>query len=169
VVEPLTRGTTNLTISDGPTTPFHRPDLASPTPDEANPNPNGLGSSSPLWMSPLGNFGHPSGDPVTHLNPYPTGRRPPKRHHRCTSLSLNGATSPVHQEMGRGWVGKSTGRMTEQQGWRWWWGIKVGVLTRRLPAHMVDLERQERRRQRGGETKDRLSHRCKRGGKRPVS
>jgi hypothetical protein len=56
VVEPLTRGTTNLTISDGLTTPLHRPDLASPTPDEANPNPNGLGSSSPLWMSPLGNW-----------------------------------------------------------------------------------------------------------------
>jgi hypothetical protein len=54
-VEPLTRGTVDLTISDRPATPFHRPDPPSPTPEEANPNPNGLGSESPPWISRLGN------------------------------------------------------------------------------------------------------------------
>jgi hypothetical protein len=55
VVEPLIWGTADLTISDRPTTPYHRADPPSPTSDTANANPNGLGSSSPPWMSPLGN------------------------------------------------------------------------------------------------------------------
>jgi hypothetical protein len=55
VVEPLTRGTMDLSITDRPATPYHRPDPPSPTPEEANPNPNGLGSGSPLRLSPLGN------------------------------------------------------------------------------------------------------------------
>jgi hypothetical protein len=55
MVEPLTRGTADLTISDRPATPYHRADPTSPTPDGANPNPNGLGSGSPPRLSPLGN------------------------------------------------------------------------------------------------------------------
>jgi hypothetical protein len=47
VVEPLTRSTTDLSIIDGPATPYHRADRPSPTPDKANPNPNRLGSGSP--------------------------------------------------------------------------------------------------------------------------
>jgi hypothetical protein len=54
-VEPLTSGMTDLTTSDRPTMPYHRVDPSSPTPDLANPNPNGLGSSSPPRISPLGN------------------------------------------------------------------------------------------------------------------
>jgi hypothetical protein len=52
-VEPLTRGTTDLTISDRSPTPYYRADPPSPTPDSANPNR--LGSDSPLRISPLGN------------------------------------------------------------------------------------------------------------------
>jgi hypothetical protein len=55
VVEPLTRGMTNLTISDRPITPYHRADPPSPTPDMANLNPNGLRSGLPPRISPLGN------------------------------------------------------------------------------------------------------------------
>jgi hypothetical protein len=55
VVEPMTRGISDLTISDQVPTPFHRPDPPSPTSKEANPNPNRLDSRSPLWISPLGN------------------------------------------------------------------------------------------------------------------
>jgi hypothetical protein len=55
VVEPLTRGTTDLMISDWPATPFHRWDPPSPTTEEENPNPNGSGSGSPPWISPIGN------------------------------------------------------------------------------------------------------------------
>jgi hypothetical protein len=54
-VETLTRGTTDLLITDQPATPYHRPDPLSPTPEEANPNPNGAGSGSPPRISPLGN------------------------------------------------------------------------------------------------------------------
>jgi hypothetical protein len=39
-VEPLTRGTTDFSITDRPATPYHRSDPPSPTPEEANPNPN---------------------------------------------------------------------------------------------------------------------------------
>jgi hypothetical protein len=46
-VEPLTRGTIDLTISDRPATPYHRADPPSPTLDEANHKPNGSGSGSP--------------------------------------------------------------------------------------------------------------------------
>jgi hypothetical protein len=46
-VEPLSRRTMNLSITDRPATPYHRPDPPSSTPKEANPNPNGSGSSSP--------------------------------------------------------------------------------------------------------------------------
>jgi hypothetical protein len=53
-VEPLIRGMADLTISDRPTTPYHRADPPSPTPDTANPNPNGLSNGSPPWISPLG-------------------------------------------------------------------------------------------------------------------
>jgi hypothetical protein len=38
---------------------------------------------------------HPPGDPVTHLNPYLTGCRPPGIHHRCASFGLYGAVSLV--------------------------------------------------------------------------
>jgi hypothetical protein len=55
MVEPLMRGTTDLTISDRPATPYHIADPPSLTPDIANPNPNGLGSNSPSWISPLSN------------------------------------------------------------------------------------------------------------------
>jgi hypothetical protein len=55
-VEPLTRGTTDLMISDRQTTPYHRADPPSLTPDLANPNPNGLGSGSPPRISPLDNW-----------------------------------------------------------------------------------------------------------------
>jgi hypothetical protein len=54
-VEPLTRGTTDISITDRPTTPFHRADPPSPTLDSTNPNPNGLGSDSLPRISPLGN------------------------------------------------------------------------------------------------------------------
>jgi hypothetical protein len=54
-VEPLTRGTVDLLITDRPATPYHRPDPPSPTPEEPNPNPNVLGSDSPPRLSPLGN------------------------------------------------------------------------------------------------------------------
>jgi hypothetical protein len=45
-VERLTRGTTDLSIIDRPTTSYHRVDPPSLTSEEANPNPNGLGSGS---------------------------------------------------------------------------------------------------------------------------
>jgi hypothetical protein len=54
-VEPLTRGTVDLSITDRPATPYHRVDSPSPTPNEANPNPNGSGSGPPPRLSPLGN------------------------------------------------------------------------------------------------------------------
>jgi hypothetical protein len=41
--------------------------------------------------------------------------------------------------------------------------IEVGVLTQWQPGHMVDLGLQERRRQQGGETEDRLNHQHKHG------
>jgi hypothetical protein len=50
-LEPLTRGTTDLMISDQPATPYHRADPPSPTPDGASPNPNELGSGSPSRLS----------------------------------------------------------------------------------------------------------------------
>jgi hypothetical protein len=55
VVEPLTRCMVDLTINDRLTTPFHQPDPPSLTPEEANPNPNGLSSGSPPRISSLGN------------------------------------------------------------------------------------------------------------------
>jgi hypothetical protein len=55
VMEPLTGGTVDLSITDRPATPYHRPNPPSPTPKEENPNPNGLGSGSPPRLSPLGN------------------------------------------------------------------------------------------------------------------
>jgi hypothetical protein len=54
-VEPLTRGTIDLSITDRPATPYHRLDPLSPTPEEENPNPNGSSSDSPPQLSPLGN------------------------------------------------------------------------------------------------------------------
>jgi hypothetical protein len=54
-VEPLTRGTTDLSITDQPATPYHRPNPPSPTPEEANPNPNRSGFGSSSRLSPLGN------------------------------------------------------------------------------------------------------------------
>jgi hypothetical protein len=48
VMEPLTRSTTDLSITDQPATPYHRSNPPSLTPEEANPNPNGPGSSSPV-------------------------------------------------------------------------------------------------------------------------
>jgi hypothetical protein len=54
-VEPLTRSTADLTITDRLATPYHRADPSSLTPEEANPHPNGLGSGSPPRLSPLGN------------------------------------------------------------------------------------------------------------------
>jgi hypothetical protein len=54
-VEPLTSGTADLTISDRSVMPYHRADPPSLTSDEANHNLNGLGSSSPPRVSPLGN------------------------------------------------------------------------------------------------------------------
>jgi hypothetical protein len=54
-VEPLTRGTADLTISDRSTLPYHKADPNSPTPESANPNPNGWGSGLLPRISPLGN------------------------------------------------------------------------------------------------------------------
>jgi hypothetical protein len=54
-VEPVTQGMIDLTISHWPATPYHRADPPSPTPNTANPNPNGLGSDSLPQISPLGN------------------------------------------------------------------------------------------------------------------
>jgi hypothetical protein len=54
-VEPLTRGTVGLSITDRTAIPYHRLDPPSPTREETNPNPNSLGSGSPLRISPLGN------------------------------------------------------------------------------------------------------------------
>jgi hypothetical protein len=54
-LEPLTRGTTDLMISDRPATPHPRADPPSPTSDMTNPNPNGSGSGSPPRLSLLGN------------------------------------------------------------------------------------------------------------------
>jgi hypothetical protein len=54
-VESLTRGTMDLSITDWPATPYHRPDSPSLTPNEANPDPNGSGFDSPPRLSPLGN------------------------------------------------------------------------------------------------------------------
>jgi hypothetical protein len=54
-VETLTMGTTDLSITDRPPTPYHRLDPPSPTLEAANPNPNELGSGSPLQISLLGN------------------------------------------------------------------------------------------------------------------
>jgi hypothetical protein len=54
-VDPLTRGTTDLSITNRPATPYHKPDPPSPTAEQGNPNPNGLGSGSPPRLSPLGN------------------------------------------------------------------------------------------------------------------
>jgi hypothetical protein len=120
VVEPLTRGTSDLSITDRPTTPFHRADPPSPTPDLTNPNPNGLGSSSPPRLSPLGNniICRVIWLPTSTL----TNHRPPKRHHRCVSFRLDGAVSPVlplgTERWGGGGVGKTVGRLTERQGRR---------------------------------------------------
>jgi hypothetical protein len=55
-VEPLTRGTMDLLITDRPATPYHRLDPPSPTPNETNSNYNGSGSDSPPRLSPLGNM-----------------------------------------------------------------------------------------------------------------
>jgi hypothetical protein len=46
-VETLPMGTTDLSITDRLATPYHRLDLPSSTPEEANPNPNRSGSGSP--------------------------------------------------------------------------------------------------------------------------
>jgi hypothetical protein len=89
---------------------------------------------------------HPPGDPVTHLDPYPTSYRPPGRLHRRTSFRLNGAASLVPPLGIRRWggVGKMVGHSMERQG-RWWrWVDSMGVLTRRRPGHMVDLEQKRR-------------------------
>jgi hypothetical protein len=109
-VEPLTRGMTDLTISHRPATPFHRLDPPSPTSDEANPNPSGLGSDSSSRISPLGNWVIRRVGPVTHLKLYPTGRRPPRRHHRCASLGLNGVVSPILPLGTERWGGGGWGR-----------------------------------------------------------
>jgi hypothetical protein len=92
--KPLTRATMDLSITDRSATPFHGADLPSPTPDSTNPNPNGLGSGSPPRLT-TGQPHHPSGEPVTHLNPDPAGCRPPGHHHQCVSFGLDGVTSPV--------------------------------------------------------------------------
>jgi hypothetical protein len=56
VVEPLTRGTANLSISDRPATTHPRVDPPLPTPNTTNPNPNESGSDSPPRFSPLDNW-----------------------------------------------------------------------------------------------------------------
>jgi hypothetical protein len=58
---------------------------------------------------------HPLGDPVTHYDPYPTGR---------SSFGQHGAASPV-PPLGTGkregvGVGKMADYSMERQGW--WWG-----------------------------------------------
>jgi hypothetical protein len=55
VVETLTRGTADLSITDRLATPYHTPDPPSPTPEEANPNPNESVSGSLPQISPLDN------------------------------------------------------------------------------------------------------------------
>jgi hypothetical protein len=61
---------------------------------------------------------HPSGDPVTHLDPYPTVHRPPERLHRCTSFRLDGAASSVPPLGTERWGGggETMGYSTERQG-----------------------------------------------------
>jgi hypothetical protein len=53
MVQPLTRGTTDLMINDRTATAYHRADPPSLTPDSTNPNSNGLESDSPSRISPL--------------------------------------------------------------------------------------------------------------------
>jgi hypothetical protein len=165
---PLTRGTTDLSISDRPATPFHRPDPPSPTQDEANPNPNGLGFGSPLRISPLGN------QVIRRVIRLPTSIRTrsatrapsPMRVHRTRRCGESGSASR-NMEMGWGYGGENGGPLTGVA-WVVVNGLMVGVLTRRRPGHMVGLDLQERRRQRGGETEDWLGHRCKHGGRTSV-
>jgi hypothetical protein len=83
------------------------------------------------------------------------------------SFGLDSVVSPVSQltkRSGWGWGEEDGGPLIGAPwlavgvGW-----IEVGVLTQRQPGHMVDLGLQERRRQQGGETEDRLDHQHKHG------
>jgi hypothetical protein len=106
-LEPLTRGTTDLMISDRPATPHPRADPPSPTSDMTNPNPNGSGSGSPPRLSLLGNqvicrvirLPPP-------LYPDPTSRQPPRCHHRCASFGLDNAASLVPLLGAERWGGR---------------------------------------------------------------
>jgi hypothetical protein len=97
VVDLLVWCTTNLMISDRLGTPTTREDPPSPTSVDRNPKPNRSSSgslSSRLSPTPW-KLGHLPDDPVTLLDPDPTGRRSLGCCHRCTSFGLNGAASPV--------------------------------------------------------------------------
>jgi hypothetical protein len=109
---------------------------------------------------PTRQLGHPPGDLVTHLNPDPTGRRPPGCHHRCASFRLNGAVSlvPLLGIRRRGEDGKTVGRSTEWQGWwRWWWvDMRRGCHDSATTRLHGDGSRSREEDNEKGETEDRL-------------
>jgi hypothetical protein len=59
-------------------------------------------------------------------------------------------------------VGKTVGRSMERQGWRWWVD-QGGCLDPAATGPYGESRAEKRRRQRGGQTEDWLSHRCKHG------
>jgi hypothetical protein len=170
-VEPLTWGTTDLMISDRPTTPNPRADPPSLTPNTANPDPNGSGSGSPPQFSPLGNrvIHWVIRLPPHYLNP--TDHQPPGHHHRCASFRLDSAVSPVPllgtRRWGRG--GREDGRplngavrMLAVVG-----GHERGYLDPSTTRSYGDGSRPKKTRKQDseeGETEDRLTHRRKYGG-----
>jgi hypothetical protein len=88
MVEPLIQGTTDLTISDRPTTPYHRADQPSPTPNTANPKPNGS------------SFGYP---PQPGPNRSPATRAPSLMRVLRTRWCSESGSATRNREMGRGW------------------------------------------------------------------
>jgi hypothetical protein len=161
-MDPLTRGTMDLSITDRPATPYHRANPPSSTLDEANPNPNGSCSGSPPRLSPLGNQ-------IIH---HSTGRQPPRRLHRRASFRLNGAVSLIPPLGTRKWGGVGDGEdgrsLDEATGTVTMVGGLGGCVDPAATGPYGGSRVEKRRRKQGGETEDRLGHRRKRSGKRSV-
>jgi hypothetical protein len=120
VVEPLAHHIAELTIIARLRTPHSRIDPPSSTPDTVNPNPNGLGSSSPPRLSPLGNWVIRR---VIQL-PHSTGTQSATgqsgvvlMHVPQTRWCCESGSASKNREMG---VRKTVGRSMEQRGWQRW-------------------------------------------------
>jgi hypothetical protein len=110
---------------------------------------------------------HPPGDPVTHLDSYSIGRRPPGRLHQCTSFGLDGPVSPVPPlgtgRRGGGGGGEDGGPLDGAARRVAVVGGLGGCLDPVTTGPYGGSRAKKRRRHGGGETEDWLDHQRKHG------